>query len=64
MTIARVLNPAVFLAAITMGCAGPATAQVCTHDGPVLTCNGGRRGVTPKPHRENASNERLMIPRA
>ena len=41
MTIARVLNPAVFLAAITMGCAGPATAQVCTHDGPVVTCNGG-----------------------
>ena len=30
MTIDRMLKLAVFLAAITMGCAGPAMAQVCT----------------------------------
>ena len=45
MTINRTLKLAVFLAAIIMGCAGPAMAQVCNHEGPVVTCDDGRRGV-------------------
>ncbi|SDT21869.1 hypothetical protein [Bradyrhizobium canariense] len=43
MTIDRTL--AIGVAAITLGCAGPAMAQACTHDGPVVTCDDGRRGV-------------------
>jgi hypothetical protein len=45
MTIDRALNLTVLLAAITMGCLGPAMAQVCNHEGPVVTCDDGRRGV-------------------
>jgi hypothetical protein len=45
MTIDRTLNFAILLAAIGMGCSGPATAQVCHHEGPVVTCDDGRRGV-------------------
>ena len=45
MTIDRTLKLAVFLAAITMGCAGPAMAQVCNHEGTVVACDDGRRGV-------------------
>src|ERR1700733_138507 len=33
------------LAAISLGYAGPALAQACSHDGPVVTCNDGRRGI-------------------
>jgi hypothetical protein len=33
------------LAAISIGYAGPALAQACSHDGPVVTCNDGRRGI-------------------
>jgi hypothetical protein len=32
-------------AAIALGSAGPALAQACTHDGPVVMCNDGRRGL-------------------
>jgi hypothetical protein len=44
MTIDRAPKVAVFLAAIAMGCAGPAMAQVCNHEGAVA-CDDGRRGV-------------------
>ena len=33
------------MSAIAVGCAGPARAQACTHDGPVVSCDDGRRGL-------------------
>jgi len=36
---------ALLVALFALGCAGPAMAQVCTHDGPVVMCNDGRRGL-------------------
>ena len=45
MTNGRVLKLAILFSTITMGCAGPAMAQVCNHEGPVVTCDDGRRGV-------------------
>jgi hypothetical protein len=45
MTIGRTLKLAVLLSTITMGYAGPAIAQVCSHEGPVVTCDDGRRGL-------------------
>jgi hypothetical protein len=45
MTIGRTLTLAILLSTITMGYAGPAIAQVCSHEGPVVTCDDGRRGL-------------------
>jgi hypothetical protein len=45
MTNGRILKLAIVLAAINTGYAGPALAQACSHDGPVVTCNDGRRGI-------------------
>ena len=45
MTNGRMLQLAIVLAAINTGYAGPALAQACSHDGPVVTCNDGRRGI-------------------
>jgi hypothetical protein len=45
MTNRRMLRLAIVLAAISTGYAGPALAQACSHDGPVVTCNDGRRGI-------------------
>jgi hypothetical protein len=45
MTNGRMLQLAIILAALSAGCAGPALAQACSHDGPVVTCNDGRRGI-------------------
>jgi hypothetical protein len=36
---------AIGVALIALGSAGPALAQACTHDGPVVNCNDGRRGL-------------------
>jgi hypothetical protein len=44
MTNGRMLKLAILLA-INTGYAGPALAQACSHDGPVVTCNDGRRGI-------------------
>ena len=43
MTINRVFAIGAALAAL--GAAQPAMAQACTHDGPVVMCNDGRRGL-------------------
>ena len=45
MTNGRMLQFAIVLAAISTGYTGPALAQACSHDGPVVTCNDGRRGI-------------------
>ena len=45
MTNGRMLQLAIVLAAIGAGYTGPALAQACSHDGPVVTCNDGRRGI-------------------
>ena len=45
MTIGRMLKLAVLLATVTMGYAGPALAQTCSHEGPVVSCDDGRRGI-------------------
>jgi hypothetical protein len=45
MTNGRIPKFAIVLAAINTGYAGPALAQACSHDGPVVTCNDGRRGI-------------------
>ena len=42
---ARMRKLAIFTSAIAIGSAGPATAQVCSHEGPVVTCDDGRRGI-------------------
>ena len=36
---------AIGLGAVAIGAAGRAMAQACTHDGPVVMCNDGRRGL-------------------
>ena len=33
------------MALMALGSTGPAMAQACTHDGPVVMCNDGRRGL-------------------
>src|ERR1700744_1210374 len=45
MTIDRTLKLAILLAAVTIGLAAPTMAQVCHHEGPVVTCDDGRRGM-------------------
>jgi hypothetical protein len=39
------IGVAAIAATIALGSAGPALAQACTHDGPVVMCNDGRRGL-------------------
>jgi hypothetical protein len=41
----RTLTFAVLIGAMTMGRATPALAQVCHREGPVVTCDDGRRGT-------------------
>ena len=36
---------AAIAAVVALGSAGPALAQACTRDGPVVMCNDGRRGL-------------------
>jgi hypothetical protein len=45
MTNGRILKLAIVLSTIGISYAGPALAQACSHDGPVVTCNDGRRGI-------------------
>jgi hypothetical protein len=45
MTITRTLTFAFVMCAMTLRSVGPALAQVCHHEGPVVTCDDGRRGV-------------------
>jgi hypothetical protein len=45
MTIDRALVFAILMSAITAGCAGPAMAQACTREGPVVSCDDGRHGL-------------------
>jgi hypothetical protein len=45
MTNDRMLRLAILLSTITMGHAGPAMAQACSHEGPVVSCDDGRRGL-------------------
>ena len=48
MAIDGAVKLVIFLAAIAMGCAGPAMAQACSHEGPLVTCDDGRRGAVPQ----------------
>jgi hypothetical protein len=45
MTIGRTLKLAVLLSTIATGGAAPAMAQACGHEGPVVICDDGRRGL-------------------
>jgi hypothetical protein len=45
MTIHRALISAMCLSAAAMGGMESAMAQACTHDGPVVSCDDGRRGI-------------------
>jgi len=45
MTIDRALVCSILMSAIAVGSAGPAMAQACTREGPVVTCDDGRRGL-------------------
>jgi len=45
MTIDRALVFSILMSAISVGGAGPAMAQACTREGPVVTCDDGRRGL-------------------
>src|ERR1700719_256352 len=39
------IGVAAIAAVVALGSAGSALAQACTHDGPVVMCNDGRRGL-------------------
>ena len=45
MTIGRTLTLAILLSTIVTGGARPAMAQACSHEGPVVICDDGRRGL-------------------
>ena len=45
MTMSRALAFSVLIAAPMVGSTGLAMAQACTHDGPVVSCDDGRRGL-------------------
>ena len=45
MVIHRALGLAICLAAATAGLHRPAMAQACTHNGPEVSCDDGRRGL-------------------
>jgi len=45
MTIDRAPVFSILMSVIAAGGAGPAMAQACTREGPVVTCDDGRRGL-------------------
>jgi hypothetical protein len=45
MAIGRAAGFSIWMSAMALGGAGPAMAQACTHEGPVVSCDDGRRGV-------------------
>jgi hypothetical protein len=45
MTNCRALGLAIWLAAAPAGVSRPAVAQTCTHNGPEVRCDDGRRGL-------------------
>ena len=45
MTIDRALLFSILLSATVVSSTAPALAQACTHEGPVVSCDDGRRGV-------------------
>jgi hypothetical protein len=45
MPAARTLASIICIAAAIAGAARPALAQVCSHDGPLVSCDDGRRGL-------------------
>jgi hypothetical protein len=45
MTIDRAAVFSILMSAIALAYAGPAMAQACTHEGPVVSCDDGRRGL-------------------
>jgi hypothetical protein len=45
MTLGRTLAFSILIAAATAGGPAPAMAQVCSHDGPVVSCDDGRHGL-------------------
>jgi len=45
MTIDRAAVFSIWMSAMALGGAGPAMAQACTHEGPVVSCDDGRRGL-------------------
>jgi hypothetical protein len=45
MSIDRALGFAILLAAATVVTSRPAIAQACTHSGPEVSCDDGRRGL-------------------
>ena len=45
MTIDRALGFAILLAAATAAIGRPVMAQACTHNGPEVSCDDGRRGL-------------------
>jgi hypothetical protein len=45
MTIHRTFGLAICLAAVTLAVGRPAMAQSCTHNGPEVSCDDGRRGL-------------------
>jgi hypothetical protein len=45
MTINQVLALSILIVVPLVGGARPAAAQACSHDGPVVNCDDGRRGL-------------------
>ena len=45
MTINRTLISGILLSAVMIGHPGIALAQICHREGPVVTCDDGRRGM-------------------
>jgi hypothetical protein len=45
MIVGRTLPFSICVAALVSGVPQPALAQVCGHDGPVVSCDDGRRGM-------------------
>jgi hypothetical protein len=45
MPLARALASIICIAAALAGAAWPALAQVCSHNGPLVNCDDGRRGL-------------------
>src|SRR4051812_41198189 len=45
MNIDRARVFSILISAIALGDAGPAMAQACTREGPVVNCDDGRRGL-------------------
>jgi hypothetical protein len=45
MTLGHAFASIICIAAAVAGAARPAMAQACNHDGPVVNCDDGRRGL-------------------